>query len=262
MKISQTMGVIIRLLLAMLMIGLGYEAESAHAGEAAVTLRVVAAETSVGKELVTLEFSAPVKIQRSFLLHYPERVVVDMDTVVNGGVAVPASYRGNVIKGMRFAQNNPTTSRLVIEVTQPLRGVSVHEFSADGKAPLKMVVDMALSDEAIEQQQISKAGDSLPLKEVQKQQSQGRAISAQDAVPVATMSPKTASFERKVMHAEVQRSASDNGKKPFLSWYKPSVPLVKPQDERNNVSQSIAAKASQPRDGVSGDHSVIKYGAS
>lgn len=122
----------------------GYGFNALAGGTPSAEIKVSSVEMLTGKELVTLEFSSAARFKKSFLLHYPERVVVDVESVRNGGVALPSGYKGKAIRGMRFAQNNPETSRLVIDMNVPVQSVTVHEFSADNKSKMKMVVAIML----------------------------------------------------------------------------------------------------------------------
>ena len=236
--------------LCVVMLALCVSMSSAWAGVPRAVMRVTGVESTTGKELLSVEFSAPVRSHRAFLLHYPERVVVDMDTVENGGAVVPSDYRGHLIKGMRFAQNNPTTSRLVIELNQPLMSVSVHKFGGSGEAAQKIVIDMVLSDDAVEQKQLSKKQGGG------KQDSKNEEITS-----VATMSPKTAEFEKKTVAASAPfkpQSSDERKNKPFLAWYKPSVSSVDVGGEEKQTSDVAPVMDEQAKEKASMKRERIK----
>jgi len=189
-----------------------------HASNSKPTMRVAGVQSHAGKELVTLQFSAPVRYQHAFLLHKPERVVVDLDAVEAAGIGLPADYNGGLMHGMRFAQHSATTSRIVIDLTEPAKTVSVHEFDRDARDSMKMVVDIVLSDEAVsssaQQPARSIIHDARPKppsayigSDEQPQQlaytqanTQARVqehdVKSDEAQPIVTMSPKTSMFVR------------------------------------------------------------------
>ena len=70
-----------------------------------------------GLEEVRFASSAPIIIQKSFVLNNPPRLVLDIKRLTNGkGVRLPANYRGGLIAGIRFGQYDANTSRLVLDL--------------------------------------------------------------------------------------------------------------------------------------------------
>ncbi len=88
----------------------------------AVSITGVAIEkVSGGSERVVFVADGPVTIAKSFLLASPDRVVVDIPQARATGIVRPAGYTGNLITNLRFGQFDPNTSRLVIDVSVPVR---------------------------------------------------------------------------------------------------------------------------------------------
>lgn len=91
----------------------------------AVLLVSIAVEKQ--QEIITLAVP-DVSPHKVFTVEDPERLVVDVPALrVRPSVALPASYKGKLIKALRFGQFDPQTSRFVFEVTKPVRVVDVRE---------------------------------------------------------------------------------------------------------------------------------------
>ncbi len=73
-----------------------------------------------GNELLSFKVNEPIEIKKSFTLAKPNRVAIDLPKVSAGRLALPKSYKGRLVKAVRFGQFNDTTSRLVLEVTEPV----------------------------------------------------------------------------------------------------------------------------------------------
>jgi N-acetylmuramoyl-L-alanine amidase len=70
-----------------------------------------------GLDEIRFASSAPIIIQKSFVLNNPPRLVLDIKRLSNGkGVRLPANYRGGLISGIRFGQYDGDTSRLVLDL--------------------------------------------------------------------------------------------------------------------------------------------------
>ena len=54
-----------------------------------------------------------------FLLDHPDRLVIDLPTATATGMALPDTYKGKLIKNLRFGQFNKTHSRIVIDLAGP-----------------------------------------------------------------------------------------------------------------------------------------------
>jgi N-acetylmuramoyl-L-alanine amidase len=78
-----------------------------------------------GFEVVHVLGSASITPIRYFILDNPSRLVVDMLSTENKGIVLPKNYAGSLIAGVRFAQFNATTSRLVIEMAGPGKLIDV-----------------------------------------------------------------------------------------------------------------------------------------
>ena len=82
----------------------------------------VAVETTEsGSELLKFNANAPVEIRKVFTLAKPDRVVIDVSTVKSARLTVPKSYKGKLLKSLRFGQFDASTSRLVLDVAQPAK---------------------------------------------------------------------------------------------------------------------------------------------
>lgn len=99
-------------------------------------------EKRSGNELVVFFSSAPVNHQKMFILDGPPRVVLDIDTSRGAGIALPPGYEGGMVRGIRFGQFDPDTSRIVIDLTAKPEQASVHKFSPMGGKPFRLVVDI------------------------------------------------------------------------------------------------------------------------
>ncbi len=70
-----------------------------------------------GAERVVFTTDGAITPIHQFTLSAPDRVVIDIPHARATGIALPADYHGGFIKNIRYGQFDPTTSRLVIEVT-------------------------------------------------------------------------------------------------------------------------------------------------
>lgn len=74
-------------------------------------------EVTQGAERIVLYASHPFVIKKHFLLSGPERLVVDVQHMAHGkGVGLSRQYQGSLLKGVRFGQFDPQTSRIVIDL--------------------------------------------------------------------------------------------------------------------------------------------------
>jgi N-acetylmuramoyl-L-alanine amidase len=82
----------------------------------------VAVETTdSGSELLKFNANTPVEIHKVFTLAKPDRVVIDISTVKSARLNVPKSYKGKLLKSLRFGQFDASTSRLVLDVARPAK---------------------------------------------------------------------------------------------------------------------------------------------
>ncbi|MDX2095860.1 MAG: N-acetylmuramoyl-L-alanine amidase [Alphaproteobacteria bacterium] len=70
-------------------------------------------------EAITFLGNAPLNPHKTFVLSDPYRVVVDVDRIEAARLALPKNYAGGLVKAARFGQFNPTTSRIVLDLTAP-----------------------------------------------------------------------------------------------------------------------------------------------
>ncbi|MBY0355827.1 MAG: N-acetylmuramoyl-L-alanine amidase [Rickettsiales bacterium] len=86
-------------------------------------------------EFVVFHLNGAVEQQKMFRLQNPERLVIDLSKVENSGVQLPADYRGRLLNTIRFGQFDEDTSRIVIELREPVESAQTHRFSASQKFP-------------------------------------------------------------------------------------------------------------------------------
>ena len=90
----------------------------AGVAQAAVT-GVTVATTENGSELLTFKSNTPVKVKKSFALEHPDRIVIDIPNSSATGVGLPKTYKGALLKSIRFGQFDATTSRIVLDLKAP-----------------------------------------------------------------------------------------------------------------------------------------------
>lgn len=71
-----------------------------------------------GSEQIAITANEGLSPSNSFTLGTPDRVVIDLP-LSEGALTLPSSYHGRLIKGIRFARFNESTSRLVIDLAVP-----------------------------------------------------------------------------------------------------------------------------------------------
>lgn len=83
---------------------------------------ITGVEVTQGKasERIALIATGELAHTRIFKLTSPNRVVVDFPLTRGERVQLPANYSGQFLIGLRFARFNDTTSRLVLDVKQPV----------------------------------------------------------------------------------------------------------------------------------------------
>lgn len=70
-------------------------------------------------EALSIRATAPLTPQKIFSLDNPYRVVVDMAPAKGGNLKLPRTYKGSLIRGVRFGQFDAGTSRLVVDLSRP-----------------------------------------------------------------------------------------------------------------------------------------------
>ncbi len=99
-------------------------------------------ETKPEREFIVFQTTGPVQHKKLFLLQRPDRVVVDLEHVEGNGVAMPQSDRAKTVRNIRFGQFDAATSRLVIDLTGPVKSASLHQFSAAAGQPHRIVIEL------------------------------------------------------------------------------------------------------------------------
>jgi N-acetylmuramoyl-L-alanine amidase len=97
----------------------------------------------VDKSQESIVFEVPdARHRKIFLVPNPDRLVVDVASIPgHQKVGLPEHYSGHLIKGLRFGQFDPQTSRFVFDLNQPVRVVDSH---TDGN---RLVVNIAPGEE-------------------------------------------------------------------------------------------------------------------
>ena len=103
----------------------------------------------VGKHRETITISArDVTPHKVFLLPRPDRLVIDIPSLANRpAVSLPGNYKGELLKALRLGQFDPHTSRLVFDLSQPIRVQTIYDedegklvidiiSARDGESPL------------------------------------------------------------------------------------------------------------------------------
>lgn len=78
-----------------------------------------------GAEVLSFQSQTPITPKKSFVLENPNRVVVDMPAMAASSVSLPTTYTSGLVKSIRIARFDTTTTRLVIDVAQAVRIVNV-----------------------------------------------------------------------------------------------------------------------------------------
>lgn len=112
--------------------------EGALAGSIVRTL----VEQKPGREYIIFQTTAPLAHKKVFLLQNPDRLVVDIERSEGQGVFMPSSGGAKLVRNIRFGQFDPTTSRIVVDLTAPVKTASLHQFSAAGSQPHRLVVEI------------------------------------------------------------------------------------------------------------------------
>jgi len=126
---------------------------------------VVAVDVDGGQEAITLHVKNVVP-HKVFTIPKPERLVVDVPTV--GGkpqVSLPDNYRGKLLKNARYGQFNPSTSRFVFELNQP---VTVMGIDIDEQKGGQITVTLAPEGKAEAPAAAPKKEKKKPAKPVKK----------------------------------------------------------------------------------------------
>lgn len=114
----------------------------ASPGMALVTVYSTNIKVQPTGELLEIVLDGPVSKQKLFTLKQPDRVVLDVSTLSAGRLTLPKNYSGKLIKAIRFGQFDAETSRIVLELTSPLRTASLHQFADSGKGSYRLVIDL------------------------------------------------------------------------------------------------------------------------
>lgn len=99
-------------------------------------------EKNTDKEFVVFQTTGPVKHKKVFILPNPDRVVVDLESVSGSGVGMPPPNGTSLVRAIRFGQFDAQTSRLVIDLAGPVKTASLHQFSATGNQPHRIVIEL------------------------------------------------------------------------------------------------------------------------
>lgn len=82
--------------------------------------------------------SSNVQNHKVFIINNPERLVVDIPSIGKRTFTLPDSYKGKLIKSLRFAQFDPKTSRFVFDLSEGIKVLSVKN-----EKKKKLIIDIA-----------------------------------------------------------------------------------------------------------------------
>jgi len=109
----------------------------------AATITRTLLEKQPEREFVVFQTTAPISHKKLFLLQNPDRVVIDVEQCGGSGVFMPSGGAGaTLVRNIRFGQFDPQTSRIVIDLSAPLKSASLHQFSATGDQPHRLVIEL------------------------------------------------------------------------------------------------------------------------
>lgn len=109
---------------------------------AQAVLGVTIEQGAQGVERLRFATDMAITPSKVFTLANPNRVVLDLPRVSATGLTVPANYAGQLIRGVRFGQFDPLTSRIVIDVAVPVRVVGTLAMTQAGQGP-QLLLDIA-----------------------------------------------------------------------------------------------------------------------
>lgn len=103
-------------------------------------------QSAPGIDRVILHLSDAV-VYKSFGLDNPPRIVVDMPTVEwRASQGLPPEYKGGLLRNIRVAQFNPTTTRMVFDLTRPARLEGVTISNTGGLVPQRLQFSLVEPD--------------------------------------------------------------------------------------------------------------------
>lgn len=134
-------------------------------------------EVGSDAERITILTSAPLKQKHLFMLENPDRMVLDFDKFSAANASLPETYRGKIIKRIRTGSYDAFTTRMVFDVTAPVRVLATYTVAPDGTL-WRYVVDIALKKQNTEK-------SDLPSKKVGGQHIKPEQIRAQTKKKIA-----------------------------------------------------------------------------
>jgi N-acetylmuramoyl-L-alanine amidase len=91
---------------------------------------------------LTLKTSRAISHARVFLLQDPLRLVVDIDRVNNATVTTPTAPKAGLARTIRFGHFSPTSSRIVLELSEPLDTYRIQQVKGKRGGNAHMMVHL------------------------------------------------------------------------------------------------------------------------
>jgi N-acetylmuramoyl-L-alanine amidase len=110
---------------------------------AAAILGVQVEQGAGGVERLRFATDTVITPTKLFPLGNPDRVVIDLPSARATGVILPSGYQGRLVKGIRFGQFDKTTSRVVVDATQPVNIVGALAVPSQNGQGAQLLVDIA-----------------------------------------------------------------------------------------------------------------------
>lgn len=92
---------------------------------AAGSITGVAMQAIPEGERIILQSPQPLSHTKLMRLSGPSRIVIDFPSLTAKNIALPAHYSSALVGGIRFGQFDPQTSRIVLDLKQPVEEVAV-----------------------------------------------------------------------------------------------------------------------------------------
>ncbi len=114
----------------------------ASAAQAGLHISEVAYKRQGTSDYLVVYIDAPASEKKLFALENPPRLVLDISRANNKRVTLPKLPEDAAVKGLRFGQFSPVTSRFVMELKDEIRDKQLHVFKAGKGQPHRIVVEM------------------------------------------------------------------------------------------------------------------------
>ncbi len=99
----------------------------------AATLTGFHLEVGATAERIAILTDAKLTPKASFMLQKPDRMVLDFNHFKVGKVSLPDTYRGRLIRGIRSGAYDANTTRLVFDLSAPVKVLANYHVEPEGK---------------------------------------------------------------------------------------------------------------------------------